>query len=176
VKSGVRLRPAAAADIPGITHIYRHYVLTHTSTFEIEPPTAQDMQDRWRALTDAGYPYLVAVDGERVLGFCYVGPYRARVAYKYTAENSVYLDPQCLRRGIGGALLQSCLELAAGIGVREVVAVIGDSANEASIRLHEKAGFVHTGNLRNVGYKFGRWLDTVIMQRTLVAPDSHGSP
>lgn len=164
-----RLRAATAADIPGITRIYRHYVLTHTSTFEIDPPDEADMQGRWRLLVDGGFPYLVALSGEDVLGFCYIGPYRARVAYRHTGENSVYLDPQCLQRGIGSALMIECLALATATGMREVVAVIGDSANIASVRLHEKLGFLYTGNLRNVGYKFDRWLDTVIMQRTLTA-------
>ncbi len=166
-----KVRAATSADFPGITRIYRHYVLTHTSTFEIDPPADDEMRTRWQALVDAGFPYLVAVSGDAVQGFCYIGPYRSRVAYRYTGENSVYLDPQCLQRGIGSALMRECLRLVAASGMREVVAVIGDSANTASIRLHEKLGFEHTGNLRNVGYKFDRWLDTVIMQRTLAAPD-----
>jgi L-amino acid N-acyltransferase YncA len=172
VSGECKVRAAVAADIPGITRIYCHYVLTHTSTFEIDPPDEDEMQTRWRLLVDAGFPYLVAVSGDAVLGFCYIGPYRSRIAYRYTGENSVYLDPQCLQRGIGSALMRQCMVLAAAAGVREVVAVIGDSANIASIRLHENLGFRYTGNLRNVGYKFDRWLDTVIMQRTLAAsPD-----
>ncbi|MEP7311452.1 MAG: N-acetyltransferase family protein [Pseudomonadota bacterium] len=165
-----RLRAAGAADIPAIARIYRHYVLTHTSTFEIDPPADAEMHARWQLLSDGGFPYLVAVSGEDVQGFCYIGPYRARVAYRFTGENSVYLDPQRLQRGIGSALMLECLALASAAGMREVVAVIGDSANTASIRLHEKLGFQYTGNLRNVGFKFGRWLDTVIMQRTLTLP------
>lgn len=171
-----QLRTATAADCPGIARIYRHYVLTHTSTFETDPPHEAEMQTRWRALAGAGFPYLVACSGDAVLGFCYIGPYRARVAYRYTGENSVYLDPLCLRRGIGSALMRECLQLAAIAGLREVVAVIGDSTNTASIRLHETLGFQYTGNLRNVGYKFGRWLDTVIMQRTLTAASGPAIP
>ena len=173
MNSDWKVRAAVAEDFPGITRIYRHYVLTHTSTFEIDPPDEDAMLTRWRVLTEAGFPYLVAVSGDAVLGYCYIGPYRARVAYRFTGESSVYLDPQFLQRGIGSALMRECLRLVAAAGMREVIAVIGDSANTASIRLHEKLDFQYTGNLRNVGYKFDRWLDTVIMQRTLLpAPES----
>ncbi|MEO7775302.1 MAG: N-acetyltransferase family protein [Steroidobacteraceae bacterium] len=161
------LRPAIAADLPQITAIYAHYVLTHSATFEIAAPDLIEMQRRLEALRQSGYPYWVAVAQGAVLGYCYIGTYRARVAYAHTAENAVYVAPEQARRGVGVALLNRCLEECPARGIREVVAVIGDSANRASIALHERCGFRHVGTLTAVGFKFGRWLDTVIMQRSL---------
>jgi L-amino acid N-acyltransferase YncA len=162
--AGYELRAALAADIPQIASLYAHYVRTHAATFEIEPPDAAEMHARFTALRAAGYPYLVAVEAGVVLGYCYIGVYRTRIAYAHTAENAVYVSPDHARRGIGAALLQGCLAACPARGIREVVAVIGDSANVASIALHRYCGFRHVGTLQNVGCKFGRWLDTVIMQ------------
>lgn len=162
-----RIREAEAADLAQITSIYAHYVRTHTASFDIEPPDEVEMTGRWNAIRAAGFPYLVAEDDGRILGYCYVTWYRMRPAYRHTVENSVYVAPDSARRGVGRALLDPVLNICEQAGYREVIAIIGDSANEASIALHRKAGFVHVGTLRNVGFKFGRWLDSVIMQRSL---------
>ena len=163
------IRSILPEDIAAITTIYRHYVLTHTATFEIEAPDEAEMQTRMHRVVDGGFPYLVAQIDGRVAGYCYAGPYRARIAYRHTIEDSVYIAPGMIGRGIGHALLSELLKLCTERGYREVVAIIGDSANHPSIRLHHKSGFVPVGTLRNVGYKFDRWLDTVVMQKSLVA-------
>ena len=165
------IRPAVADDIPAITAIYEHYVLTHPATFEVEPPDAVEMAARMEKIVVAQLPYFVAEQDSRVIGYCYVTPYRPRVAYRHTVENSVYVAHDAVAGGIGSKLMAKVMEECARQGYREIIAVIGDSANEPSIRLHRKAGFVHIGTLRNVGLKFGRWLDTVIMQKTLSASD-----
>ena len=170
-KSHFVIRPADDADLPQITAIYAHYVRTHTASFEIDVPDEAELGRRWRAIRDGGYPYLVAASEARVLGYSYASMYRPRPAYRHTVENSVYVVPECARRGIGRALLERVIAECRQRGIREIIAIIGDSANEPSIRLHARLGFVHVGTLRNVGYKFGRWLDTVIMQRSLEAGD-----
>ena len=163
------IRNVTDADIGAITAIYRHYVITHTATFETEPPDETEMFGRMQRIVQAGLPYLVADIGGQVAGYCYAGPYRVRAAYRYTIEDSVYIAPASTGRGIGSELLQRLLTIATERGYREVVAIIGDSANVPSIRLHSKAGFAPTGTLRNVGRKFDRWLDTVLMQKSLSA-------
>ena len=165
------LRPCEPRDIPEITAIYRQAVLHGTASFEIDPPDEAEMARRRAALLDAGQPYLVAERGERVAGYSYAGPYRARLAYRSTVENSVYVAEDARRTGVAGKLLARLIEESAARGFRQMIAVIGDSANLASIRLHEAAGFSHTGVLRSVGWKHGRWLDTVLMQRALGAGD-----
>ena len=167
VTDAAQIRDVTAADVPAITAIYRHYVLTHTSTFEIEPPDAAEMATRMQRILAAKLPYLVAEIDAEIAGYCYVTPYRPRAAYRFTIENSVYVAPTATARGIGRALLSETLRIVTELGYREVIAVIGDSANVASISLHRKAGFVDVGTLRNVGFKFDRWLDTVLMQRSL---------
>ena len=162
------IRPVASTDMPQIAAIYGHYVLTHPAIFEIEPPDAAEMAARMDKIAAARLPYWVAEQEQRVVGYCYVTPYRPRAAYRHTVENSVYVSPDTVAAGIGSTLLQKVMDECARQGYREVIAVIGDSANVPSIRLHQKAGFVHIGTLRNVGHKFDRWLDTVIMQKTLV--------
>jgi phosphinothricin acetyltransferase len=157
----------AAGDLAAITAIYADAVLTNTATFEIEPPSEAEMAQRVRALLDAGYPYLVAESGGSVLGYAYAGTYRLRIGYRYTVEDSVYLAAEARGQGIGGALLGRLLEECAAAGFRQMIACIGDSANLASIRLHAAAGFERTGMFPNVGYKFGRWIDAVFMQRAL---------
>ena len=167
-----RTRAAQRDDVPALTALYRHYVLTHTSTFETEPPDEPEMAVRLQKIIDAGLPYLVAEQGSELLGYCYATPYRPRAAYRLTIENSVYVAPQRVGLGIGRTLLEMLLTQCLEGGYREVIAVIGDSANAPSIALHRATGFTHVGTLRNVGYKFDRWLDTVIMQKSLVSGES----
>ena len=165
--SDTLIRPAAEADLPAITAIYDHAVRTGTATFELTAPTLDDMTARYTSLTGAGFPYLVAdLDGQ-ILGYAYAGPYRPRPAYRFTVENSVYLPPEAQRRGVGLKLLTALIDASAERGYRQMIAVIGDSANAASIGVHTRAGFEMVGVHRNVGFKFGRWLDTVMMQREL---------
>jgi L-amino acid N-acyltransferase YncA len=161
------IRAAAAADISAITEIYAHAVRYGTATFEIDPPEETEMADRFRALADGGFPYLVAELDGLVRGYAYAGLYRTRVAYRHTLEDSIYLAPEFQGRGIGRALLDRLLAEAAGRGFRQMVAVIGDSDQVASIALHGAAGFRMVGTLEAVGHKFGRWLDTVLMQRAI---------
>jgi L-amino acid N-acyltransferase YncA len=161
------VRPATPLDIPEIAAIYRHYVLTHTSTFEVEPPDDTEMAVRMQRIVQARLPYLVAEKAAHVLGYSYVTPYRPRAAYNRTIENSVYVAPDMVGRGVGKTLVRHLLESSRELGYREVIAVIGDSGNHASINLHRSAGFVDVGTLRNVGFKFDRWLDSVLMQKTL---------
>jgi len=162
------IRPAAAADVAAIACIYAHAVRFGTASFEVEPPDETEMARRQRAIVEAGYPYLVAqaADGA-VLGYAYAGPYRARPAYRWSVENSVYVAAEALRRGIGGALLDALIAEAERRGFRQMIAVIGDSAQTPSIALHRAAGFRLIGTLEAVGFKHGRWLDTVLMQRPL---------
>jgi L-amino acid N-acyltransferase YncA len=161
------IRPATAADLAAITAIYREAVLHGTATFELTPPTLAEMTQRFDSLTGGGFPYLAAdLDGELV-GYAYAGPYRPRPAYRFTVENSVYLSPVVHRRGVGGLLLRRLIEASEARGYRQMIAVIGDSANQASIGLHRSAGFDMIGAHPAVGFKFGRWLDTVMMQRAL---------
>jgi phosphinothricin acetyltransferase len=161
------IRPAAVSDIPAITRIYAHAVEFGTASFELTPPDEAEMTRRMQALFDGGFPYLVAeVDGA-VAGYAYAGPYRTRPAYRFTVENSVYIDPTAQRRGLGRALLERLIAESERRGFRLMVAVIGDSAQTASIELHRALGFEMVGTFNNVGYKFDRWLDSVLMQRAL---------
>jgi len=165
------LRPCLEDDLDAITAIYGHAVATGTASFELEPPSRDEMARRRSALLDAGYPYLVAEVGGRIAGYAYASAYRARPAYRGTVENSVYVDQAVQGRGIGRALLGRLVDECAARGFRQMVAVIGDSANHASRRLHEAAGFTLVGTLHSVGWKHGRWLDTVLMQRSLGTGD-----
>jgi L-amino acid N-acyltransferase YncA len=166
------LRPATAADIPAITAIYRPAVLTGTASFELEPPAEDEMLRRFRAIVDGGYPYFVAELDGRVAGYAYAGAYRTRPAYRFTVENSVYIAPDAQGKGVGRALLAALIDTCTRQGFRLMVAVIGDSANFASIALHRRAGFTFCGTIHSVGYKFGRWLDSVIMQLPLGQGDT----
>jgi phosphinothricin acetyltransferase len=161
------IRAASEADLAAITAIYDREVREGTATFELTPPDLAEMTQRFRALLDGGFPYLVASIDGRVVGYAYASSYRPRPAYRFTVENSVYLSPDVHRRGIGAQLLQQLLEQCATRGYRQMIAVIGDSANAGSIGLHRHAGFQMIGTHPNVGFKFGRWLDTVMMQRAL---------
>jgi L-amino acid N-acyltransferase YncA len=165
--SSLEIRAAAAADLTAITAIYQHAVLYGTATFELIPPDLAEMTRRFEALTDGGYPYFVAAVEGRVIGYAYAGAYRPRPAYRFTVENSVYLEPAIHRRGIGLQLLQRLIEECERRGYRQMIAVIGDSANAGSIGVHTRTGFQMIGTHPNVGFKFGRWLDTVMMQRAL---------
>lgn len=168
-----RLRPCETTDIPGIVAIYTPEVLHGTASFETEPPDAAEMLRRRNTLLAGNYPYLVAetTDG-LVAGYAYAGLYRARLAYHATVENSVYVHPAMHGRGIGRALMAAIIEESAARGFRQMVAVIGDSANIKSIALHRACGFESIGTLRSVGWKHGRWLDTVLMQRALGTGDT----
>jgi len=169
----VSIRPATPADIPAITRIYAHAVQHGTASFELEPPDEAEMTRRQQALLDAGFPYLVATsDGagaadDNVLGYAYAGPYRARPAYRFSVENSVYVAADAHRRGVGRALMDRLIAESTTRGYRLMIAVIGDSAQTSSIELHRAAGFKLVGTFEGVGYKFDRWLDTVLMQRAL---------
>ena len=161
------IRAAAAADIPAITAIYDHAVRHGTASFELEPPDAAEMARRRQALVDGGYPYLVAEADGAVVGYAYAGAYRPRPAYRFSVEDSVYVAPALHRRGVGRALLDRLVAEAEQRGFRQMIAVIGDSAQLPSIELHRAAGFRLIGTVEHVGHKFGRWLDTVLMQRAL---------
>jgi len=165
--SPLEIRPATGADLPFITEIYEHAVRFGTATFELIPPDLAEMRRRFGSLMDGGFPYLVAILEGRVVGYAYASPYRPRPAYRFTVENSVYLQPAVHRRGIGLQLLQNLIAECETRGYRQMIAVIGDSANSASIGVHSRCGFQMIGTHPNVGFKFGRWLDTVMMQRGL---------
>jgi len=165
--SEITIRAAIQADLPVITAIYEEAVLHGTATFEIDPPDLSEMTRRFEALAGGGFPYFVAIDGGKVLGYAYAGPHRPRVAYRFTVENSIYLSPASQRRGVGGKLLAALIGACEAKGFRQMVAVIGDSANAGSVAVHRNAGFDMIGTHPNVGFKFGRWLDTISMQRAL---------
>jgi L-amino acid N-acyltransferase YncA len=165
--SFLEIRPAAAADLPAITEIYEHAVRFGTATFELVPPDLGEMTRRFETLVDGGFPYFVAAIDGSVIGYAYAGAYRPRPAYRFTVENSVYLHPSIHRRGIGRQLLQRLIHECEARGFRQMIAVIGDSANAASIGVHSRCGFQMIGTHPNVGFKFGRWLDTVMMQLAL---------
>jgi L-amino acid N-acyltransferase YncA len=165
--SPLEIRPATEADLPAVTEIYDHAVRFGTATFELIPPDLAEMTRRFKALTGGGFPYLVAALDGRVAGYAYAGSYRPRPAYRFTVENSVYLDPAIHRRGIGLQLLRRLIADCETRGYRQMIAVIGDSANAGSVGVHTRCGFQMIGTHPNVGLKFGRWLDTVMMQLAL---------
>jgi L-amino acid N-acyltransferase YncA len=162
------IRPAQPADIPAITRIYGHAVAHGTASFEYEPPSEAEMARRMEALLGKSFPYFAAeVDGA-LAGYAYAGPYHARTGYRFTLETSIYIAPDMQRRGLGRALLAALIEAGEARGARQMIAVIGDSEHAASIALHAAHGFRYVGTLANVGFKFGRWLDSVLMQRPLL--------
>jgi len=161
------LRPATATDLPAIHAIYARHVLHGLASFEEVPPSVDEMRRRWDEVTARGLPYLVACEGGEVLGYGYCTPYRPRSAYRFTLEDSIYVREGMGRKGIGRALLSELVARCEALGYRQMIAVIGDSANAGSIRLHAALGFLHAGTLRSSGYKFGRWVDSVLMQRPL---------
>lgn len=165
--SGISIREACEADMQAIQAIYAHEVLTGSASFETDPPSKDTMLERFQAITDAGLPYWVADSNGTVAGYGYAGVYRTRYAYRFSVENSVYVHPDYRRRGIASLLLNSVIESCAAGGWKQMVAVIGDSENQSSIRLHEQCGFRLVGVLEKVGFKHERWIDTVLMQKQL---------
>ncbi|MBI4184168.1 MAG: N-acetyltransferase [Proteobacteria bacterium] len=166
------IRDCAEADLAAVQAIYAHHVVHGLASFEEDPPGLAEIRRRWAAVREAGLPYLVAESEGRVLGYAYASPFRARPAYRYALESSVYVAPSSARRGAGRALMRTLIARAEAQGYRQMVAVIGDSANGPSIGLHAALGFRLAGQLRSIGFKHGRWVDTVYMQRPLGAGDS----
>ena len=162
------IRPATTADIPAIARIYGDSVIAGTATFELEPPGESEMEARMRQVTAAGYPYLTAEWNGDFAGYAYASAYRIRPAYRFTVENSLYVAPDMQRRGVGRALMAALIVECEHRGFRQMIAVIGDSPSQtASIALHKAAGFSVVGTLGDVGFKHGRWLDTLLMQLAL---------
>jgi L-amino acid N-acyltransferase YncA len=161
------IRPVTLDDVPTINAIYGKSVLTETASWELTPPDENEMRQRMQALLDQRYPYFVATIGGRVVGYSYAGSYRPRPGYRFTVEDSVYVDSAYQRRGIARQLLIRVIDACTAHNFRQMIAVIGDSANLASIELHRSLGFVQVGLLPTIGFKFGRWLDGVLMQRPL---------
>lgn len=158
--------------IAAIQQIYAWHVLNGTGSFETVPPDAAEMGERMRKIQQAGLPWLIAVSDGEVRGFCYLTPYRPRHAYRHTLEDSIYIDHTFQQRGAGSRLLGHAMAWAEQAGFRQLIANVGDSENRGSIALHRAAGFEITGTLRSVGFKHGRWLDTVFMQRSLGTGDA----
>ena len=168
----MQLRPAEATDLPAIQSIYAHHVRHGLASFEEETPSAEELGRRYRDVIGRGLPYLVAEYGLEVAGYGYCSPYRPRSAYRYSLEDSIYIRHDMTGRGIGRRLLEELIRRCDGLGYRQIIAVIGDSANTASIGVHEACGFLRVGTLRSVGFKFGRWVDSVYMQRPLGPGDA----
>jgi L-amino acid N-acyltransferase YncA len=163
----VTVRPSGASDVPAITEIYGQHVIEGTGSFEIVPPNSQEIAKRRSDVVKRGLPWLVAeVDGA-VVGYAYASPFRAREAYRFTLEDSIYVRPESSGQGVGRMLLEKLIDICRDGGYKQMLALIGDSTNIASIRLHERCGFQHMGAMKNVGIKLERWLDVVIMQREL---------
>ncbi len=161
------VRPATSDDLGAVADIYAHYVRSGVATFEVEPPTPDELSSRFGAVGSAGLPYVVAEIDGRVAGYAYRAPWKTRPAYRFTVEDSVYVAPHATGRGVGGALLDALLERCAAAGIRQMVAVIVDSEATASLNLHRGRGFADAGRLTGVGFKHDRWLDTIPLQRTL---------
>ena len=173
------IRPARPEDLDAIAAIYGHHVSTGLGTFEEIPPSAAEMGERLANVLGKGLPWLVMDEGGRLEGYAYAGPFRPRAAYRYTVEDSVYVAPDATGRGVGKALLSAVIADCENLGLRQMAAVIGDSGNAASIGLHRSLGFEQTAVLPSVGFKFGRWVDVVWMQRALnggaeTLPDAPG--
>ena len=164
------VRDASAEDLDAIVAIYGQHVEHGLASFEESPPDVTEIERRWKAAAEAGMPYLVAELEGTVIGFAYGSKYRPRPAYRHTVEDSVYVAPEMVGRGAGGALLAVLIERCAEAGYKQMVAVIGDSANDASINLHARLGFRRVGVLHDIGFKHQRWVDTVLMQRALGPP------
>ncbi|CAJ0809314.1 GNAT family N-acetyltransferase [Ralstonia flaminis] len=164
----ISVRPAALSDLPVIVTIYTQHVLFGSASFEIDPPDLTEMTRRFQALQDVGMPYIVAEAGDKLLGYAYAGPHRARPAYRNTVEDSIYLDTAAQGRGVGTLLLQALIAECQARGFKQMVAVVGGGhENPGSAKLHARCGFREVGVLESVGYKFGRWLDCLLMQRAL---------
>ena len=163
----IQIRASLPGDLPAITSIYSHHVRHGLASFEETPPSVEEMTARRNDVLARGFPYLVAAQNDQVLGYAYANLYRTRPAYRYTLENSIYLHADAAGRGIGKRLLQALLQACEQQGTRQMIAIIGDSENHASIKLHAACGFTQTGTLYAVGFKFGRWVDSVVMQKAL---------
>jgi phosphinothricin acetyltransferase len=170
------IRPCRPPDLAAITAIYAQQVLQGTGTFETEPPTLAEMTTRRDDVLAKQLPYLVAEDAGQIIGFAYCNWFKARPAYRYSAEDSIYVSPEAQRRGLGRALLTELAAQAEASGMRKLIAVIGDSANAGSIGLHRSVGFTQVGVLTSCGWKFDRWLDVVLMEKVLGAGDHCPSP
>ncbi len=166
------IRAATLADVPDIQAIYAHHVLHGTGTFEEEPPSVEEMTARFSKIVDRGYVWLVASDATGVLGYGYYAPFRERSAYRFTVEDSIYVREDVRGQGVGKALVVRLIELATAAGLRQMIAVIGDSENVGSIGVHASLGFHMIGTMKSAGLKFGRWLDVVTMQRPLGKGDT----
>ena len=167
-----QIRPSRDADLPAITAIYAHHVLNGTGTFETTPPIQEDMAARRADVLSKGLPYLVAEEDGRLLGFAYCNWFKPRPAYRYSAEDSIYLADGARGRGMGKELLAALMAEAESAGVRKLIAVIGDSANLGSVGVHRSLGFTSVGVLKSCGWKFGKWLDVVLMEKPLGQSDS----
>lgn len=178
----ITIRAATFADLDRITEIYADAVTNGTASYELEPPSPSEMTSRFDSLMAGGFPYLVAEKDGVVLGYAYAGAFRPRPAYRFVVEDSVYVAPEAKGQGIGLLLMQGLIDAATAAGFRQIIAVIGDGRpDSASVRLHEKLGFRHSGRLKGSGYKHGRWLDTVFMQLSIndgadLPPDPHSLP
>jgi L-amino acid N-acyltransferase YncA len=168
----VSLRTATLADIAAITRIYAHTVANGTASFELEPPDEAEMARRQQALLVRNFPYVVAELAGAVVGYAYAGPYRDRRAYDWCVEDSLYIAPEFHRKGIGRLLLTRLVAESEALGFRQMIGVVGDSTNTASIAVHAAVGFRLIGNFQSIGFKHGRWLDTVLMQRALGSGDT----
>lgn len=168
----MQIRDATPGDIAAVQAIYAHHVLHGLGTFETAPPGVAEMQRRYAQITGDGFPYLVAEEPGRMLGFAYANHFRARAAYRNTVEDSIYVAADAMERGVGTGLLTALIERCTALGLRQMLAVIGDSGNAGSIGVHRRCGFEHTGVMKAVGRKFDRWVDVVIMQRALGAGSS----
>lgn len=165
--SGTTVREAGTADLVRVQEIYAHHVRTGFASFELDAPDLAEIERRFQAVRGHGLPFLVADLAGRAAGFAYATPYHARPAYRHTLENSVYVAPEAARRGLGSALLSELIRRAEALGYRRMIAIVGDSGNEASIGLHLRHGFERVGILPSVGFKFGRWVDSALLQRPL---------
>ena len=165
------IRPSEDRDLPQITAIYSHHVRHGTGTFETDPPSETEMKSRRADVLAKGLPYLVAEDNGRVLGYAYCQWFKPRPAYRFSAEDSIYLHPDAAGKGLGKELLGVLEKQAEAAGVRKLIAVIGDSSNKGSVGVHKALGFNHVGTIESCGWKFGRWLDIVMMDKTLGAGD-----
>lgn len=168
MSGGVRIRPARPADLPEIAAIYSHAVLNGTASYEYDPPSLDEMTKRFEAIAANGFPYLIAHVDDRLLGYAYASHFRTRPAYRFMVEDSIYIAPGAQGQGVGTLLLGELLARSEALGFRQMIAVIGDGAvNHASARLHAAMGFVECGRIKGSGFKFGRWCDTLMMQRAL---------
>ncbi|MCM6773303.1 GNAT family N-acetyltransferase [Nocardia sp. CDC159] len=167
IEKSPTLRHATEADLPAVAEIYAHYVAETVSTFEFDIPDQGEWRQRFASITATGLPFLVAEFDGRIAGYAYCGPWKQRPAYRNTVENSIYLAPWATGRGLGGILLDALLIECRALGIREIIAVIADSGDPSSPALHRSRGFVEAGRLRRVGHKHDRWLDTILMQRSV---------